>query len=170
MINTNLNLQDTEKRQKTEICARVVVVLLNAGWKVMGLNSISHVGLSSLTGSYLEQGVLDSVGKLGPHSQASSTSQTWRLACELISLIVPTICLENTVSPLPFYWVKGVCVFSCNWNLHFWQNDQGLLHATAVKQEWIRYWNEWTQKVREENSPAFPAYASTEIVLHWKQF
>ena len=76
MINTNLNLQDTEKRQKTEICARVVVVLLNAGWKVMGLNSISHVGLSSLTGSYLEQGVLDSVGKLGPHSQASSTSQT----------------------------------------------------------------------------------------------
>ena len=25
---------------------------------------------------------------------------------------------------------QGACVFTCN--LHFWQNDQDLLHATAV--------------------------------------
>ena len=25
--------------------------------------------------------------------------------------------------------------------LHFWQNDRGLLHATAVTQGWNGYWN-----------------------------
>ena len=43
--------------------------------------------------------------------------------------------------------------------LHFWQNDQDLLHATAVTWEWNRYWKESAQKVDpgEENSPTAPA-------------
>ena len=31
---------------------------------------------------------------------------------------------------------KGVCLFRCN--LPFWQNDRGLLHATAVTRGWNR--------------------------------
>ena len=41
------------------------------------------------------------------------------------------LCLDSSiVSPLRLRWVKGGCVFRCN--LHFWQNDRGLLHATAI--------------------------------------
>ena len=35
----------------------------------------------------------------------------------------------------------GVCVFSCNLPPHFWQNDRGLLRATAVTREWNGYRN-----------------------------
>ena len=40
-------------------------------------------------------------------------------------------------------------------HLHFWQNDRGLLRATAVTRGWNGYGNESAQKVDpgEENSP-----------------
>ena len=43
--------------------------------------------------------------------------------------------------------------------LHFWQNDLGLLRATAVTRGWNGYRNESAQKADpgEENSPAAPA-------------
>ena len=43
-------------------------------------------------------------------------------------------------------------------HLHFWQNDQGLLHATAVTRRWNGSWIR-AQKLNpgEENSPAAPA-------------
>ena len=44
-------------------------------------------------------------------------------------------------------------------HLHFWQNDRGLLRATAVTRGWNGYRNESAQKVDpgEETSPAAPA-------------
>ena len=44
-------------------------------------------------------------------------------------------------------------------HLHFWQNDRGLLRATAVTRGWNEYRYESAQKVDrgEENYPAAPA-------------
>ena len=44
-------------------------------------------------------------------------------------------------------------------HLHFWQNDRGLLRATAVTRGWNGYRNKRAQKVDhgEENFPAPPA-------------
>ena len=44
-------------------------------------------------------------------------------------------------------------------HLRFWQNDRGLLRATAVTRGWNGYPNESAKKVDhgEENSPAAPA-------------
>ena len=56
-------------------------------------------------------------------------------------------------------------LFSCNFHLHFWQNDWDLLHATAVIQRWNGY-RKWesVQKADpgEENSPATPARTRTQ--------
>ena len=48
-------------------------------------------------------------------------------------------------------------------HLHFWQNDRGLLRATAVTRGWNGYRNKSAQKVDlgEENSPATPAEIRT---------
>ena len=48
-------------------------------------------------------------------------------------------------------------------HLHFWQNDQDLLCATAVTQGWNGYQNESAQKVDpgEENFPITPARTQT---------
>ena len=38
----------------------------------------------------------------------------WQAVCELISWLVPTLCLNsNIVSPRQLCWVKGVCMFRC---------------------------------------------------------
>ena len=53
-------------------------------------------------------------------------------------------------------------------HLRFWQNDPGLLCATAVTQGWNGYGNkESAQKVDpgEENSPAAPAGIRTDNLL-----
>ena len=39
---------------------------------------------------------------------------------------------SGILSPLRLRWVKGVFVFRCNLPLALWQNDRGLLRATAV--------------------------------------
>ena len=72
------------------------------------------------------------------------------------------------VSLLWLSWVKGVCmppallaesrVYACH--LHFWQNDQGLLHASVVTQGWNRHWirisiQSWLWK--KSNCPTAPA-------------
>ena len=48
-------------------------------------------------------------------------------------------------------------------HVHFWQNDQDLLCATAVTQGWNGYQNELAQKVDpgEENSPTTPSQTQT---------
>ena len=60
---------------------------------------------------------------------------------------VPTLDLDSTVSPLCHYWVKGVhSCLAVTCHLHFWQNDRGLLHATAVTQGWHGYKNKNQQQ------------------------
>ena len=42
-------------------------------------------------------------------------SVSWRVACQLVSWQIPTLCLDSgIVSPLQLRWVKGVCMFRCN--------------------------------------------------------
>ena len=39
----------------------------------------------------------------------------WRVACELVSGYVPTLCINRgMVSPLGLHWVKDACLFRCN--------------------------------------------------------
>ena len=49
--------------------------------------------------------------------------------------------------------------------LHFWQNDQDLLHANVVTQGWKQYQNKTKSQhkvdTEEENSPATPAGTQT---------
>ena len=54
-------------------------------------------------------------------------------------------------------------VLAVTCHLHFWQNDRGLLRATAVTRGWNGYRNESAQKVdpAEENSSAAPAVIRT---------
>ena len=64
------------------------------------------------------------------------------------------------VSPLRLRWVKGVCVFRCNLlPAFFWQNDRGLLNATAVTRGLNGHRIRVSNKVYsgEKNSPAAPA-------------
>ena len=57
----------------------------------------------------------------------------WQVACELISRQVPTLSLDSSIaSPLWPCWVKSDVCLGVTCYLHFQQNDQGLLHATAV--------------------------------------
>ena len=49
----------------------------------------------------------------------------------------PTLCLDNSnISPLRPRWVKVYACLGVNCHLHFWQNDWGLLCATAVTWGW----------------------------------
>ena len=59
------------------------------------------------------------------------SSIPWWTACEIVSLIVPTLFMDSIVGQNSHYWVKGVCVFSSACHLHFRQNDRGLLRGTA---------------------------------------
>ena len=36
------------------------------------------------------------------------------VVCELVSQLVPTLCLDSRVSPFRLRWVKCECVFNCN--------------------------------------------------------
>ena len=72
---------------------------------------------------------------------------------------IPTLCLNSIVDSPQLHWVKGVCTFSCNCQLHFWKKSQGLLHATAVTQGWNGHWNKCQQRklTGEENYPVVSA-------------
>ena len=60
----------------------------------------------------------------------------WQAACELVSRWVPTLCLDSgIVSPL-CVWPRVHECWGVTCYLHFWQNDRGLLHATAVIRGW----------------------------------
>ena len=91
-----------------------------------------------------------------------SPNAPWEVARELVSRQVLTLCLDSgIVSPLQLHWVMCVCVFRCNLLLHFWQNDQGLLCATAITRGWNRHQIRFSTQTNsgEENSPAAPAGA-----------
>ena len=89
--------------------------------------------------------------------------QHWRGWCHM--KLLPSRCVLCTPynhAPCHFmqshiHKVHACLAVTCH--PHFWQNDRGLLRATAVTRGWNGYWNESTQKVGpgEENSPAAPA-------------
>ena len=61
--------------------------------------------------------------------------------CSLMSSVwacfpcqVPTVCLDSIVSLLNFVGSRVCAYLGVTHHLHFWQNDRGLLHATAVTQ------------------------------------
>ena len=66
---------------------------------------------------------------------AGMAGATWNCCC-LCILCIP----YNHAQP----HLYGVCMFTCN--LHFWQNDRGLLHATVITWGWNRYRNKSQHK------------------------
>ena len=66
-----------------------------------------------------------------------------------------TVMHQFTVSLYSKAQTQGVCVFSCNLSLHFWQNDRDSLLTNAVTRGWNGFRNESVQKDDhgEENSP-----------------
>ena len=56
--------------------------------------------------------------------------------------------------------MRAACMLTATSHLHFWQNDQDVLRATAVTRGWNGYRNKSALKVDlgEENSPAAPAW------------
>ena len=66
----------------------------------------------------------------GSASWGDWLSVPWWFECELVSLEVPSLCLDSSVvSPLWLCWVKGVCMFRCmfRWN-----------QPPALLAEWLR--------------------------------
>ena len=57
----------------------------------------------------------------------------WRVACELVSLYFPTLCLS---AHSDFIGSRVYAYLGVSCHLHCWQNDQGLLRATVVTREW----------------------------------
>ena len=70
----------------------------------------------------------DDCGQMFPDKLQESLFPNW----------FPHYAWTTAVSPHRLCWVKGVCVFGLICHLHFWQNDQGLLCATAVTRGWNR--------------------------------
>ena len=72
-----------------------------------------------------------------------------------------TPCLDSNIARFDFVGSKVYMCLSETCHLHFWQNDQGLLHATAV----MRVWNGHrmrvsTQSTLEKNTllPLLPGF------------
>ena len=71
--------------------------------------------------------------------------QCWHGWCNM--KLLPSqhiLCTPYTHAPCHFMQSHIRKVHACSaviCHLHFWQNDRGLLHATAVTQGWKAYWN-----------------------------
>ena len=91
--------------------------------------------------------------------------QRWHGWCH-VKLLPSGRVLCTPCNPAPCHFMQShirqvlVCL-AVTCQLHFWQSDWDLLHATAVTQGWNGYWNK-SQHIkltlpREENSPTVPA-------------
>ena len=58
----------------------------------------------------------------------------------LFPLEVPTLCLENIVSPLQLGWVKGACVFRCNLTPAFLAEWPGSFTCHCGNTGWNGHW------------------------------
>ena len=75
-------------------------------------------------------GVLTALAQLVPHETAAVSA---RVLCTPYSHV--------SCHFMQSHIHKVYACLSVTCHLHFWQNDQDLLHATAVTQGWNRYWN-----------------------------
>ena len=104
----------------------------------------------------------------GSVHSGSASWDDWRVACELVSWEVPTLCLDSgIVSSLRLRWVKGVCGFRCNLPPALIQNDRGLLRATAVTRggtdtESAHKVNSGEENYRDLNSQPFDRESGAE--------
>ena len=94
-------------------------------------------------------GVLTELAWLVPHETAAVSAQ---VLCTPYNH-VPCHIMQSHIRK-----VYGCLAVTCH--LHFWQNDQGLLRATAVTRGWNGYWNKSQHRkstLEKKISPAAPA-------------
>ena len=99
-----------------------------------------------------QSGVLTTLALLVPHETAAISAQ---ILCTPYNH-VPCHFIQSHIRK-----VYARLAVTCH--LHFWQNDQDLLHATAVTQGWNGYRNKSQHRndTVEENPPAAPAGIQT---------
>ena len=90
------------------------------------------------------------------------TALAWLVPHETAAVSAQVLCTPYNHAPCHFMQSHIRKVHAClavTCHLHFWQNGQDLLRATAVTRGWNGYRNKSAQKVDpgEENSPAAPA-------------
>ena len=92
---------------------------------------------------------------LNIHQSGVLTALTWLVPHETAVVSVQVLC-----TPYNHAWChfmqscmrKGYACLAVTCHLHFWQNDQDLLHATVVTWGWNGYWNKSQhRKVTLEN-------------------
>ena len=78
---------------------------------------------------------------LNIHWSGVLTALAWLVPHETAAISAHSV---YTIQPCHFMQSHRCKVYAClavTWHLHFWQNDWGLLRATAVAQGWNRYRN-----------------------------
>ena len=94
------------------------------------------------------------------------TALAWLVPHEIADISALVLCTPYSHAPCHFMQSHIRKVYAClavTCHLHSWQDDRGLLRATAVTRGWNGYRNESAHKVDpgEENSPATPAGIKT---------
>ena len=72
----------------------------------------------------------------------STGSAIWLLHLGASSVYTMQPCTSLQCHLIPSHICRMHVCLGVACHLHFWQNVQGLLHATVVTQRWNRYWNE----------------------------
>ena len=81
---------------------------------------------------------------LNIHQSGVLTALTWLAPHEIAVVSVQVLCTPYSHAWCHFMQSCMRKVYAClavTCHLHFWQNDQDLLHATAVTWGWNGYWN-----------------------------
>ena len=99
---------------------------------------------------------------LNIHRSGVLTALAWLVPHETAAVSAQVLCTPYNHAPCHFmqsHIRKVYAYLALTCHLHFWQNDRGLLRATAVTRRWNGYRNKRAQKVDpgEENSPTAPA-------------
>ena len=81
---------------------------------------------------------------LNIHRSGVLTALAWLVPHEIAAVSAQVLCTPYNHAPCHFMQSHIHKVYAClavTCHLHFWQNDQDLLCATAVTQGWNGYWN-----------------------------
>ena len=81
---------------------------------------------------------------LNIHQSGVFTALAWLVPHETAAVLVQVLCTRYNQAPCHFMQSHMLNVYAClavTCHLHFWQNDRGLLHATAVTLMWNGYRN-----------------------------
>ena len=81
---------------------------------------------------------------LNIHRSGVLTALAWLVPHETAAISAQLLCTPYNHAPCHFMQSHIRKVYAClavTCHLHFWQNDQDLLHASVVTQGWNGYWN-----------------------------